>query len=112
MRIELSPEAERDTDSIAVFLARSYLGFGYSATEAFDMAASRTLRLVATARRIATAPHRGERHDHLLPGLRHLTLDDAVFYFVSTDQAVRIVAIFWSGQDHHRIIADRIAALR
>ena len=112
MRTEFSPASREDLRAIGRHLRLSYRQFGQSPEEARSASNDRLRRIRRSADRIATAPHRGERHDHLVPGLRHLTLDDAVFYFVATDEAVRIVAIFWSGQDHHRIIADRIAALR
>ena len=63
---------------------------------AIDHAEARVLEIRATADRILTAPHRGERHDNILPGLRHLTIDRAIYWFdVNVDkETVRILAVF------------------
>ena len=73
-RLEFSVEAERDFGLIFDHLLQSYLGFGESLQSAFERAEVRTLEIRAAAERILTAPHRGERHDDLLPGLRHLAI--------------------------------------
>lgn len=51
-----------------------------------------------------TAPHRGERHEDILPGLRHLTINRAIYWFEVNprDETVRILAVFFGGQDHVR----------
>ena len=66
--LELSVEAERDFGLIFDHLLRSYLGFGESLESALDHAGARVLETRAGAERILTAPHRGERHDDILPG--------------------------------------------
>ena len=60
--------------------------------------------------RIATAPHRGETHEELLPGLRHLTLDRAIYWYrVQEDtETVQVLAIFYGGQDHARQMLLRL----
>ena len=73
-RLEFSVEAERDFGLIFDHLLQSYMGFGENPESAFDHAEVRTLEIRAAAERILTAPHRGERNDDLLPGLRHLAI--------------------------------------
>ena len=109
-RLEFSIEAERDFGLIFDHLLHSYLGFGDSLESAFNHAEARTLEIRAAAERILTAPHRGERHDDLLPGLRHLAIERAIYWFEIDDerQTVRVLAVFFGGQDHVRRILARL----
>ena len=109
-RLEFSAEAERDFELIFDHLLGSYLNFGESRNSALDHAAVRVLEIRAEAERILTAPNRGERHDDLLPGLRHLALGRAVYWF-DVDEArrtVRVLAVFFGGQDHIRHMISRL----
>ncbi|TVS17487.1 MAG: type II toxin-antitoxin system RelE/ParE family toxin [Gammaproteobacteria bacterium] len=60
------------------------------------------------ANRLETAPHRGTSRHDLLPGLRFLALDGAVFWFEidDVDRKVRVLAVFFGGQGHirHRLV--------
>ena len=98
------PEAERDFELIFDHLVRSYLDFGESPQSALDRAETRIGDIRAAAERIVTAPHRGERHDDLLPGLRHLAIGRAIYWFDVDDEreTVRVLAVFFGGQDHVR----------
>ena len=109
-RLEFSVEAERDFGLIFDHLLQSYLGFGESLESAFSHAEVRTLEVRAAAERILTAPHRGERHDDLLPGLRHLANGRAIYWFDVDDerQTVRVLAVFFGGQDHVRHMLVRV----
>ena len=109
-RLEFSAEAERDFGLIFDHLFDSYLGFGESVEAAFDNAEARVLDIRAAANRILTAPHRGESHDDILPGLRHLTIDRAIYWF-DIDEArrtIRVLAVFFGGQDHVRHMLTRL----
>lgn len=109
-RLEFSAEAERDFELIFDHLLRSYLNFGESLKSALDHAAARVLEIRAEAGRILAAPNRGERHDDLLPGLRHLSLGRAVYWF-EVDEARRtvcVLAVFFGGQDHIRHMLSRL----
>ena len=70
-RLEFSVDAERDFGLIFDHLLRSHLDFGESLESALDRASARVREIRAGAERILTSPHRGERHDDLLPVLRH-----------------------------------------
>lgn len=109
-RTEFSAGTERDLALIHDHLHASYLAFGEHRDSAADHAGARIDEILNDAERIATAPHRGERHDDLLPGLRHLTLGRAVFWFDLDEdrQVVRILAIFFGGQDHQRHMLVRL----
>ena len=109
-RLEFSAGAERDFGLIFDHLLRSYLDFGESLQSALDHAGARVLEIRAAAERILTAPHRGERHEDLLPGLRHLAIGRAIYWF-DVDEArrtVRILAVFFGGQDHVRHMLARL----
>ena len=53
---------------------------------------------------MATAPLRGESLVDLLPGLRHLALDRAVYWFRprAEQRDIQVLAVFFGGQDHQR----------
>ena len=109
-RLEFSAEAEHDFGLIFDHLLRSYLDFGESLESALDHAAARVLEIRTAAERILTAPHRGERHDDILPGLRHLTIGRAICWF-DVDEAgrtVRVLAVFFGRQDHVRHMMTRL----
>ncbi|MDE0171800.1 MAG: type II toxin-antitoxin system RelE/ParE family toxin [Defluviicoccus sp.] len=109
-RLEFSAEAERDFGLIFDHLLRSYLDFGESLESALDHAEARVLEIRATADRILAAPHRGERHDDILPGLRHLSIGQAIYRFDIDEPrgAVRVLAVFFGGQDHVRHMMVRL----
>lgn len=102
--------AEEDLVLIEAHLTEAYEAFGEPPTEASAHARDRIGAIIATAERIATAPFRGERHDDLLPGLRHLALDRAIYWFVPDAEArqVRVLAVFFGGQDHQRHMLVRL----
>ena len=109
-RLEFSVEAEHDFALIFDHLLRSYLDFGESLESALDHAETRVLEIRAAAERILTAPHRGGRDDAILPGLRHLTIGRAIDWF-DVDEArrtVRVLAVFFGGQDHVRHMMTRL----
>ena len=109
-RLELSAEAERDFGLIFDHLLRSYLDFGESLESAVVHAETRTREIRAAAERILAAPHRGERHDDIQPGLRHVAIERAVYWF-NVDEArrtARVLAVFLGGQDHVRHMLVRL----
>ena len=109
-RLELSAEAERDFGLIFDHLLRSYLDFGESLPSALDHAGARVREIGVAAERILTAPHPGERHDDIRPGLRHVTVERAVYRFDvdETRRTVRVVAVFLGAQDHVRHMLARL----
>ena len=103
-RLEFPVDAERDFGLIFDHLLRSCLGFGESLDSALDSAEARIREIRASADRILSAPHRGERHDDLLPGLRYLAIGRAIYWLDVDDgrETVRVLAVFFGGQDHVR----------
>ena len=109
-RLEFAADSEADFGLIVEHLLRSYLDFGESLDSAVDHAETRILEIRAAAEGILTAPHRGERHDDILPGLRHLTIGAAIYWFDVDEprETVRVLAVFFGGQDHVRHMMARL----
>ena len=109
-RVEFSAEAERDFALIFDHLFESYRSFGTRVEAALDHCEDRIREIRQEADQLCAAPYRGERHDELLPGLRHLTIDRAIYWFEvnEAEQRVRILAIFFGGQVHVRHMLTRL----
>jgi plasmid stabilization system protein ParE len=109
-RLEFSAEAERDFALIFDHLFESHRRFGTRVETALDHCEDRIREIRQEADRLCAAPYRGERLDDLLPGLQHLTIDRAIFWFDvnEAEQRVRILAIFFGGQDHIRHMLTRL----
>ncbi len=109
-RIEFSAEAERDFALIFDHMFESYRSFGMRMETALDHCEDRIRDIRAGADGLGAALFRGERHDDLLPGLRHLTIDRAIYWFDvdEAEQRFRILAIFFGGQDHVRQMLMRL----
>lgn len=109
-RLEFSIAAERDLSLIFDHLAESYRTFGEPAGEALSHAAARARTIRRNADRLLTTPHRGTKHDDLMPGLRHLTIERAIYWYKvdEPEAVVRVVAVFFGGQDHVRHMLVRL----
>ena len=59
---------------------------------------------------LAFVPHQGTLDNHIIPGLRHVTKNRAIFYFHADDaaQTVKIVAVFFGSRDHQRLMLSRV----
>jgi toxin ParE1/3/4 len=108
--VEFAVAAQRDFELIFDFLEESYLSFGESTEDAVARAASRVEAIRAAAIRLGTAPYRGTLHPEMIPDLRHVTIDQAIYWFIVDDDAliVRVLAIFFGGQDHVRRMLVRL----
>ena len=109
-RLEFSAAAERDFDLIFDHLFESYIGFGERTDQAVEHAAARILEIRSTADRILVAPFRGACHDDILSGVRHLALGPAIYWFNVDEsrETVRILGVFFGGQDHIRHMLARL----
>ena len=103
-------DAEQDFELVFEFLVESYLGFGEAMQTAIKQAERRIQSIREEIEGLTGTPHRGTLHDDLLPGLRHVTLGQAVVWFdiVEESEEVRILAVFFGGQDHQRRMLARI----
>ena len=108
--VAFAAEAINDLLLITEYLTQAYCGFGESPAEANRHTQARIEVIIAAAERLATAPWRGESHDDLMPGLRHLALDRAVYWFRPRAQHrdIQVLAVFFGGQDHQRGMLVRL----
>lgn len=109
-RVTFSADAERDFALLFEFLVESYVEFGDAAGPAIDHAEERVQSIRADIEAIGKAPHRGTLHDSIMPGLRHVTLGRAIVWFDIVEEAknVRVLAVFFGGQDHARRMLARL----
>ena len=109
-RLEFSAAAERDFDLIFDHLFESYVSFGERTDTAVENAAARILEIRSAADRILIAPFRGERHDDILSGVRHLSLGRAIYWFKVDEhrETVRILGVFFGRQDNIRRMLARL----
>ncbi|MGH6952292.1 MAG: type II toxin-antitoxin system RelE/ParE family toxin [Vitreimonas sp.] len=84
--------------------------FGDSFAEAKARVAARMRRIDEAMGALSKAPYQGTLRPKLMEGLRHVTKDRAVFYFTVDDEArvVRVLAVFFGGQDHQSIMLRRL----
>jgi plasmid stabilization system protein ParE len=109
-RIERGRQAIRDLDALFEFLFASYVGFGEAPESAFVRAERRLTRVTASMRSLAARPHQGTLRADLMPGLRSVTKDRAILYFTIDEEAylVRVLAVFFGGQDHQSAMLRRV----
>lgn len=77
---------------------------------ALSMGQSRVQRILTSAKALTRAPYQGTRLPGYGPGIRRATKDRAIFYFdlIEDRQVIRILAIFFGGQDHDARILTRL----
>ena len=109
-KVVFAAEAINDLVLITEYLTQAYCGFGEPLAEANRHAQVRIEAIITAAERLATAPLRGESHDDLLAGLRHLALDRAVYWFRprAEQRVIQVLAVFFGGQDHQRHMLVRL----
>lgn len=109
-RVERSPDLVRDLRAILRFLIRSHTRFGEPFDRAKARAAKRLEQIEDAMEALAAHPHQGTLRPDLMPGLRNVTKDRAIFYFSVDDDArvVRVLAVFYGGQDHQRAMLMRL----
>ena len=102
-----------DLDLIFDHLVESYVRLGETPADAVGIAVTRVNAIKADMNTIARAPYQGTLLNHLAAGVRSVTKNKAVFYFEIDDaaQIVRILAIFFGGQDHRRHMVTRLGRI-
>ncbi|MCA3278617.1 MAG: type II toxin-antitoxin system RelE/ParE family toxin [Roseomonas sp.] len=109
-RIEFAAASENDLELIFDHLFESYLSFGESTVHALEHAAMRISHIRAAAEGLTLFPERGTERRDILPGLRFMVMDRAIYWYDVDDQAqaVRVLGIFFGGQDHIRRMLIRL----
>jgi toxin ParE1/3/4 len=110
-RIELGERAEHDFERLTDHLAESYEAFGQERQHARRRALQRAQQLRLLLHKLRYTPHRGTRHDSLLTGLRSTTFEELAIWFRIEEDAgtVRVLAVFFSGQDQHARMLARLS---
>lgn len=105
-----SLDSDRDLRLILRHLIDSYVNLGEPLPDAMVRASARARMIESEIDTIAIAPHQGTLLPDLRPGLRSVTRNRAIIYFDVDDIAkrVRILAIFFGGQDHRQHILKRL----
>jgi plasmid stabilization system protein ParE len=108
--VVFAEDAINDLVLITEYLTQAYCSYGEPLAEANRHAQLRIESIIAKAERLAIAPLRGESRDDLLPGLRHLALDRAVYWFRprAEQRDIQVLAVFFGGQDHQRRMLVRL----
>ena len=125
-RVERSAGVQADLSLIFDFIFKAYQEFGNTPASAFDLAAERLADIENAMLSLAQAPHQGTLRPELSreigpefssrsgpkrsPDIRSVTKRRAIFYFTVDDTAetIRVLAIFFGGQDHQRHMLKRL----
>lgn len=109
-RVERSEASDRDFEAIFDFLYEAALGFGEDEATAYQRASTRILEIEDAMEALGEVPHQGTLHPDFSDGLRSVTKGRAIFYFDVDDseELVRVLAIFFGGQDHQRRMLLRL----
>lgn len=111
-QIELSDVIASDLSSIEDFIFYSATSLGESKARASEMADRRIRTILIDLGTLTRAPYQGTRCPELGQNTRRVTKDRAVFYFdlIEDRQIIRLLAIFFGGQDHDARILTRLLA--
>lgn len=77
---------------------------------AIERAGRRILSIEDEILSLVKTPHQGTLRPEFMDGLRNVTKNKAVFYFVvdEAQETVRLLAAFFGGQDHQRHMLSRL----
>lgn len=105
---------ENDFNEIYWHLIKSYIGFGEEPGEAISRATRRIQGLRERMFGLGARPFKGTLMPNVRQGLRRATYNDGIFYFEIDEKRkrVRILAVFFGGQDHLAQILDRLPGPR
>lgn len=99
-----------DLELIFDFLVASAEDFGETPEIAFSLAERRVAEIEMALEDLGRVPHQGTRREDLGADIRHVTKDRAIVYFDVDDdlRILRVLAVFFGGQDHDSRILLRI----
>ena len=110
-KVVRSIQCDLDPSLIFDHLFNAYREFGDDPEPALERAAKRIRDMEDRLFALGDMPMQGIPEPRLMAGLRHVTKDKAVFYFIVDEEqrVVRVLGVFFGGQDHRRRILERIA---
>jgi plasmid stabilization system protein ParE len=97
-----SHSCDRDLRAIFRHLLESQIALGETFEVAFERANARLKVIEDDMARLGRVPFQGTLREALGPGLRQVTKSRAIFYFLVDEDSrrVRVLAVFFGGQDH------------
>lgn len=109
-RLERGESVASDLEEILDFFASNALRLGSSTDEAETEAERRLTHLARALQGLSNAPYRGTLRPDLGRGVRNVTMDRFIVYFdvIEDRKTVRILAVFYGGQDHTRRMLTRM----
>jgi len=101
---------DHDLDLIFEFLITAAQEFGEDEQSAFVLAEQRLAEIEGAMRSLGGVPYQGTLRPHLGERIRNVTKGRGVLYFDLDDEKrlVRILAVFFGGQDHEARILARL----
>ena len=107
-----STQCDEDLEAIFDHLFEAYRDLGDDHLEAFTRAVDRVRGIEDALAALGDIPLQGTLLPDIMTGLRHVTKNSAVFYFLTDkeDRTVRVLAAFFSGQDHKQRVLLRLMA--
>lgn len=108
--VRRSAQAGRDLSLIFDHLINSYIALGEDAASAFERASKRVRAIDSAKEGLGRAPFQGTRREDLMLGLRQVTKNSAIFYFLTDEvrESVDVLAVFFGGHDHQRRMLMRL----
>lgn len=108
--VEFAAAAERDFELIFDHLLQSYQDFGDDFDIAIERAEQRILAIQSSAKDLAKIPYQGTLRPDILDELRFVRHKKVVYWFIANEgrKTVRVLAIFYGGQDHIRHMLTRL----
>jgi toxin ParE1/3/4 len=109
-----SEQCDRDLELILDHLFAAYCELGDAVPDAFNRSAQRLRGIEGEIDRLGDVPYQGTLASKIMGGLRHVTKSGAVFYFVvdEGERRVRVLGVFFGGQDHRAHILRRIVGAK
>ncbi|APX14264.1 KluB (plasmid) [Tateyamaria omphalii] len=109
-----SAACDADIEVIFDHLFQSYRDLGDGIEDALNRAANRVRGIEDALAHLGDVPFQGTLVPQIMDGLRHVTKDQAVFYFIADEARTeaRVLGVFFGGQDHRRHILRRILESR
>lgn len=108
--VEFAEDALQDFELIYGYFTQAYQDFGDSADDAKKRAQDRIDEIYGSAISLGDVPFQGTLREDVLPGLRFVRNNNAVFWFVSEKEreTVQVLAVFFGGQNHIRHMLVRL----
>jgi toxin ParE1/3/4 len=107
-----STQCDEDLEAVFDHLFEACRDLGDDHLEAFTRAVDRVRGIEDALAALGDIPLQGTLLPDIMTGLRHVTKNSAVFYFLTDkeDRTVRVLAAFFSGQDHKQRVLLRLMA--